>query len=129
MEYAQVAMKYEAKKAAAQTPFILGCDFSQSLNALFKRVCQPAPVSLNAPTMSASRRMLTSSLDDASAGLPRLGLSISCAADWPNNPVKTSDAGRALANYFGGASDASVCSNSGLGLRGISDPFTLVCPT
>lgn len=79
---------------AILTPLTLGCDFSQSL-ARYSDV-------------------------SASPGLPCLGLSISCAADCPNNPVKTSDAGRALANHSGVASGASVSSNSGLGLRGIA---------
>jgi len=87
--------------------FISAGAFSHSRSALLMCVCQPAPLSLNAPTTSVFRRILTCSFGFAEAGRPRLGLSISRAASLPSSSASTSPAERALANHSAVASDAS----------------------
>jgi hypothetical protein len=72
------------------------CVFSQSLRTSLILASPPAPISLNALTISVSNRILTGVLVCYNAGrLRRFGLSISAATTVPNNSGKTAEAGLA----------------------------------
>ena len=105
------------------------CALSHSRRAEFTFVCQPRPRLLKARTMSASSLMFTCCFGVSSTGRPRFGFSIAAAASAPTSLESSSDAGCALLNHASSSSGESSSTSSGLGLRGIFGPFTIVGPS
>jgi len=101
------------------------CPLSQSLSALFMRVCQPLPVARKASKTSASSRIPVNTFGVSVRGLPPLGFSISAAKVAPRISGKASDAGRIRVKSSSVSSGESSSGSSAIGCESINSQSML----
>jgi len=95
------------------------CPLSESLSALFMRVCQPLPLERKASKTSASSRIPANTLGVSVRGLPPLGTSISAAKVAPKISGNASDAGRIRVKSSSVSSGVSSSGLSAIGCESI----------